>query len=59
LNPSAWASISVAVQDDQVARVGSIMAPAFQQAINDERAEIDRHLTERAKDIASEFTKTT
>ena len=59
LNPSAWASVDIGLADDQMGKVDAIMTSAFQRALNDERAEIDRHLTERAKEVASEFTKTT
>lgn len=58
-NPSAWASIDIGLADDQMGKVGAIMNQSLQRALNDERAEIDRHLAERAKEVASEFTKTT
>lgn len=54
LDPSASANLSIILADDQVAAVASRYEQAWAQAVNDERDEIIRHLTDAGQAAADE-----
>lgn len=53
-DPSAYAAINISVKPDQMGRVAAIMNPNFQQAINDETREMQRHLAAVAQAVAND-----
>ena len=46
--------MNLGVADGQESRVNQIMVTSLQQAINDELAEMNRHLTQVAQEVANE-----
>jgi hypothetical protein len=54
LNPSSTVALNIGIADGQEARVNSIMVNTMRQAMNDELAEINRHLTQVAQEVANE-----
>jgi hypothetical protein len=45
-NPTAFVSMRTGIADNQYNRVESIYNPAMQRALDDERAELENHMTE-------------
>ena len=53
--PSASASMTIGLVDNQVSKAGAILETAFQRAFNDEAVEMERHLAISLQNTANDF----